>query len=134
MTDPRRKVSVKQERDVARRNGAKQHRGSGSGRRSNDMHTEITLVECKTVLDGNTQITIKASDLRSLAHRAALIDRTPELHIRLKAAAPRRDWTLIPSEDLDELHETVQELLMQMYDIEWIRWQLRQLEEKIDDV
>ena len=47
--DPRRRVSKDQERSVARRYGAKQHAGSGSGSKKHDMHTDESLIECKTV-------------------------------------------------------------------------------------
>jgi hypothetical protein len=106
MTDPRRKASGAQERALAARIGAHQHRGSGSGRRRQDMHTEIDLIECKTVLDGNKQIVLKADDLRSLAYRAALEDRQPVLHVRLKAAAPFTRWVLISEDEYEERHAT----------------------------
>lgn len=91
----RQKVSRAQERSAAAAFGAKQHRGSGSGSKRLDMHTDDALVECKTVLEGNRQITLKADDLKLLSYHAALQDRTPILHIRLDG----RDWVLLPEAD-----------------------------------
>lgn len=81
--DPRRRVSQKQERGVARRMGARLHAGSGSGSKKHDMHTSSELIECKTVLKGNRQITIKEDDWKSLRYHAATQDRTPVLHVEL---------------------------------------------------
>jgi Holliday junction resolvase len=90
--DDRKRVSAKQERDIARKLGAKQHAGSGSGRDRLDMHTDGQLVECKTVLEGNKQITLKADDLKLLSYHSALQDRDPVMHIRLDG----KNWVLIP--------------------------------------
>lgn len=81
--DPRRRVSKDQEKGVAKRYGAKQHAGSGSGSKPHDMHTDGELIECKTVLPGNKQITIKIDDWKSVCYHAAIQDRTPVLHIEL---------------------------------------------------
>ncbi len=81
--DERKKVSEKQERGLAKRTGAKLHSGSGSGKRRNDMHTDTQLIECKTVLAGNKQITIKAADLRSLKYNAAIQSLEPVMHIEI---------------------------------------------------
>lgn len=93
--DDRWRVSRAQERSAAKAFGATQHKGSGSGAKRLDMHTDEALVECKTVLQGNRQITIKADDLRLLRYHAALQDRTPILHVRLDG----HDWVLLPEED-----------------------------------
>ncbi len=81
--DRRRVVSDKQEKQTAKRFGATQHPGSGSGHRRMDMHTKTALIECKTVLEGNTQITLKDKTLKELAVLAALEDHQPVLHFRL---------------------------------------------------
>ena len=64
------------------------------------MHTDGELIECKTVLKGNRQITIKEDDLKSLSYQAAIQDRRPVLHVELGG----KRWVLIPEEDhLDHL-------------------------------
>lgn len=96
MKDERRRCSEKQERTTAQAFGAKQHAGSGSGARKHDMHTEDSLIECKTVLKGNKQITIKLDDLRSLKYHAAIQDRDPMLHIEIGGER----WLLVREDDL----------------------------------
>lgn len=93
--DPRRRVSQMQERSLAERFGATLHAGSGSGARKHDMHTDDSLIECKTVLKGNRQITIKEDDWKSLRYHAAVQDRNPVLHIELG----KYRLVLIPEED-----------------------------------
>ena len=56
--DDRRRVSGKQEKVVARRFGAQQHAGSGSGAKKHDSHTDNLLLECKTTVGFKKQITI----------------------------------------------------------------------------
>jgi len=97
--DERKKVSGAQERAAARKFGAKQHSGSGSGSRRLDMHTEDSLIECKTVLKGNKQITVKADDLKLLSYHAAVQDRMPIMHIRLDG----KDWVLMLEGDYLDL-------------------------------
>lgn len=99
MKDDRRRVSEAQERATAKRFDAKRHKGSGSGARRFDMHTDTELIECKTVLQGNKQITIKDSYLRRFLKDAALQDLSPVLQIRLAGL----DWVLIPEADYQEL-------------------------------
>lgn len=48
------------------------------------MHTADELIECKTVLKGNKQITIKGPYLRGLVYAAAIQGKTPLLHIELE--------------------------------------------------
>ena len=93
--DPRRRVSQAQERSVAKAYDAKLHAGSGSGAKKHDMHTDDSLIECKTVLKGNRQITIKEDDWKSLRYHAAIQDRGPVLHIELG----KYRLVLIPEED-----------------------------------
>ena len=93
--DPRRRVSQEQERGVAKRYGAKLHAGSGSGSKPQDMHTDDQLIECKTVLRGNRQITIKEDDWKQLRYHAAIQDKSPVLHIELG----KHRLVLIPEED-----------------------------------
>lgn len=81
--DERRKVSDKHEKQAAKNFGARQHAGSGSGHRQMDMSTETELIECKTVLVGNHQITIKRETVERLTKLAAISDKTPVLHIKL---------------------------------------------------
>lgn len=89
------KVSQKQEKGASARMGAKLHSGSGSGHTRNDMHTDDTLIECKTVLSGNKQITIKADVLKSLSYNAAIQDKSPVLHIELDG----KPYVVIPEVD-----------------------------------
>jgi hypothetical protein len=97
--DPRRKVSQAQEKGVAQRYAAKQHAGSGSGSKPQDMHTDSLLIECKTVLPetliGKGSITIKAADWKQLRYNAAIQDKSPVLHIELG----KYRLVLIPEED-----------------------------------
>lgn len=95
MTDDRLRTSRKDERGTAKRLGARQHAGSGSGSKKHDMHTTKALIENKTVLKGNKQITLKATDLKSLYYQAATQGRMPVLHISLD----NRDWVLITETD-----------------------------------
>ena len=78
---------------------AKQHAGSGSGNRPHDMHTHESLIECKTVLKGNKQITLKSAYLKSFLKEAALQDRKPVLSIELDGTP----WILIPEWDYTEM-------------------------------
>jgi hypothetical protein len=96
------KVSQKQEKGAAARMGAKLHSGSGSGHTRNDMHTDGTLIECKTVLSGNKQITLKADVLKSLAFNAAIQDKSPVLHIELDG----KTYVMIPEVDYLTLRDT----------------------------
>lgn len=89
--DERRRVSGKQEKSAAKNLKAKQHSGSGSGARRLDMHNDDSLIECKTVLTGNRQITIKSDDLKLLSYHADIQDKDPVMHIRLDG----KDWVLI---------------------------------------
>lgn len=93
--DERRRVSKNHERSAAKKLKAKQHAGSGSGARKHDMHTQDHLIENKTVLEGNRQITIKADDLKSLSYHAALQGRIAVLHVRLAG----KNWVLITEDD-----------------------------------
>ena len=96
--DERYKVSRAQEGRAARKLGAKQHAGSGSGSTRHDMHTADALVECKTVLSGKKQITIKSADLASLRYHAAVQDRVPVLFVTVDG----QDWVLLPQEYYEE--------------------------------
>jgi hypothetical protein len=66
------------------------------------MHTEGSLIECKTVLPGKRQITIKEDDLKALSYRAAIQDRRPELHVELGSNPPQR-WILLPEGEYKEV-------------------------------
>jgi hypothetical protein len=81
--DPRRRVSDAQEKRVAKTLGAKPHAGSGSGSRPHDMHTATELIECKTVLAGNKQITIKDDYMDRFVFTALSADKEPVLHVEL---------------------------------------------------
>lgn len=65
------------------------------------MHTDDSLVECKTVLEGNKQITLKAEDLALLSYHAALQDKRPVMHVRLMG----KNWVLLTEGDYLELCE-----------------------------
>jgi Holliday junction resolvase len=82
---------------VAKRFGASLHNGSGSGSKRHDMHTDEQLIECKTVLRGNKQITIHADDLRSLKYHAAVADVAPVMHIELD----KERWVMVPESDYE---------------------------------
>lgn len=62
------------------------------------MHTDKNVIECKTVLKGKKQITIKGDDLKLLSYHAALQDRGPVMHIRLEDTV-QKDWVLHPESD-----------------------------------
>jgi len=96
--DERQRVSRKQEKETAQKFGAIQHAGSGSGFRSHDMHTERLLIENKTVLQGNRQITLKADDLKRLTYAALIQGRIPILHVRLAG----EDYVLLTEADFEE--------------------------------
>jgi hypothetical protein len=69
------------------------------------MHNDRTLVECKTVLEGKRQITLKATDLRDLSNRAVLQGRIAVMHVRLAGA----NWVLLTEDDHLEREEIVAE-------------------------
>lgn len=100
-TEPQR-VSRKQEKAAARTLGARQHRGSGSGAKKFDMHTDDTLIECKTVLRGKKQITIKTDVVDPLSYHAAIQGRAPILHIELDG----KRWILLPEDDYVSMKES----------------------------
>lgn len=97
--DERRRVSRQQEKAVARRMGARQHKGSGSGATPNDLHDAHYLVECKTTTRGKKSITLQAVDLTELAKRAALQGRIAVMHVRLAG----KNWVVISEDDFSEL-------------------------------
>jgi hypothetical protein len=47
------------------------------------MHTATELIECKTVLEGNKQITIKDDYMNRIIFAALSADKEPVLHIQL---------------------------------------------------
>jgi Holliday junction resolvase len=98
--DERRRVSRTQERHAAARLGARLHSGSGSGSKRHDMHNEDALIECKTVVTGNRQITLKAADLKSLLYHAAIQGKDAVLHITLDG----QSWVLIPEDEYVATH------------------------------
>jgi Holliday junction resolvase len=61
------------------------------------MHTADSLIECKTVLQGNKQITIRLEDLKSLSYHAAIADQQPVLHIEID----KQRWVLITESDYE---------------------------------
>jgi len=63
------------------------------------MHNERSLIECKTVLSGKRQVTVKADDLKSLSYRAAIQDRRPEMHIEVGG----QSWILLPDGEYEEV-------------------------------
>lgn len=97
--DPRKRVSQAQERKVARKSGSQQHAGSGSGFRRNDMHNVDEVIECKTVLRGKKQITVKSDDLKLVERTAIQQGRRPVLHIEIA----NRGYVLLTEEDYAEL-------------------------------
>lgn len=70
MRDERRKLSDKQEKRVAKKLGAKQHKGSGSGFVRNDASSERFLVECKRT-DNSRYIRVDLKEVEALVRRAA---------------------------------------------------------------
>jgi Holliday junction resolvase len=65
------------------------------------MHTDDELIECKTVLPGKKQITIKLDDVKSLHYHAAIKNKRPVLHIELD----KYRLVLIPEADYEELRD-----------------------------
>jgi hypothetical protein len=75
VTDRRRKLSQRQERETAARYGGRQQAGSGSGwLHRNDVRSDEFLIENKRT-DNERSITIKADDLRQLRINATRLDR-----------------------------------------------------------
>lgn len=98
MANDRKGVSSKHEKSAAKQLGARQHRGSGSGHRRFDMSNDTSLIECKTVLEGKKQITLKAEVLKALTRHAYISDQIPTLHIRLDGT----DYVLHRADDFCE--------------------------------
>lgn len=69
------------------------------------MHTAEELIECKTVLAGNKQITLRADYLRGFLKEAAMQDRRPVLSVELDG----QSWILITEADYVELRENKNE-------------------------
>jgi hypothetical protein len=69
------------------------------------MHSADELIECKTVLAGNKQITIKASYIRSFLKEAAMQDRRPVLSVEVDGL----HLVLLTEADYVELRENVNE-------------------------
>jgi hypothetical protein len=63
------------------------------------MHNDDTLIECKTVLKGNKQITIKLDGLRLVSYHAALQNRGPRLHVEIG----EQRWVMLPEIDYSDL-------------------------------
>lgn len=62
------------------------------------MHTDKELIECKTVLEGTKQVTLRADYLQRLVRSASIQDRYPEVVIRLDG----RDWIMrLVNDDLE---------------------------------
>ena len=99
-SDPRKRVSSRQERDGVRRHGGRLQAGSGSGRfQKGDQRTDAEMFEYKTVLDGKKQITIKADDLDRLERDALIEGRTPVFGVRVAG----RDYVLLTADDYEEM-------------------------------
>jgi hypothetical protein len=97
--DERKRVSQAQERRLAKRSGSRLHGGSGSGSQRNDMHNEDDVYECKTVLWGKRQITLKLDDLKLVERTAVQSGRRPVLHIDLAG----RRYVVLTEEDYAEM-------------------------------
>lgn len=97
--DERKRVSLNQERKLAKRSGSRLHAGSGSGHRRNDMHNDDEVIECKTTLRGKKQITLKKDDLSLVERTAVSQGRRPVLHIELA----NRGYVVLTEEDYAEL-------------------------------
>jgi len=65
------------------------------------MHTDDSLIECKTVLRGNKQITLKLDDLKSLRYQSAVQDKDPVLHVEIGTGVEVQRWVLVPEGNYD---------------------------------
>ena len=81
--------------------GAQQHKGSGSGNKKHDMHTQDALIECKTVLLGKKSITLSGAYLEGLIKEAWQQDRSPVLSIEFNG----RRWIMQLEDDYIELRD-----------------------------
>lgn len=97
--DERLRLSRQHERSSAGALGARVHKGSGSGNHRQDAHSDELLIECKTVLRGRKQITLKASALKQLACNAAIDGQIGVCDIEVDGRA----YVLVPREDLAEI-------------------------------
>lgn len=59
------------------------------------MHTDDLLIECKTVLKGNKQITLRADYLKGLQRQADIEDRGVAVAVELDG----KRWILQPETD-----------------------------------
>jgi hypothetical protein len=98
--DPR-PASQKQEKRVAKRMGARQHGGSGSGQWwRNDMHTDRFWVECKRT-DNERYIRIDLKEVKALVKRAAEKGKTAVLALEIHGC----EYVLLQDSDFQELAE-----------------------------
>lgn len=63
------------------------------------MHNDAEVLECKTVLRGKKQITIKIDDLKLVERTAVSQGRTPVLHVELA----NRGYVILTEEDYAEM-------------------------------
>jgi len=97
--DLKRKQSDAQEKRVAKRLGATQHGGSGSGQfKRNDMHTDDFLVECKRT-DNERYIRVDVKEVEALTRRAAEQGKAPAFAIEIRG----REYVLLLDADFQEL-------------------------------
>lgn len=63
------------------------------------MHNDDEVIECKTVLRGKKQITLKSEDLKLVERTAISQGRRPVLHIELA----NRQYVVLTEEDYAEM-------------------------------
>jgi hypothetical protein len=63
------------------------------------MHNDDEVIECKTVLRGKKQITLKSDDLKLVERTAVAQGRRPVLHIEIA----NRGYVVLPEGDYAEL-------------------------------
>lgn len=97
--DERRRASQRQEKAGARRHGGRLQAGSGCGRlQKGDVRTDDALLEYKTVIGGQRQITLRLADLRQVEHDAVVSGRIPVLGVQMGG----RDYVVLTAEDWEE--------------------------------
>lgn len=96
MKPARLKVSQKQEKRVAKRNGGRVQAQSGAGPwHKEDVKTDQWLIQNKaTVASFPRSITLKVTDLETLEQNAALESRLPAMQLDIGMG---RQWWVIPS-------------------------------------
>lgn len=98
-----RKISDRQEKQVAKRLGGRVHIASGAlPMKKSDLSTSDFQIECKTTAAGSHSV--KVDILAKVTLEASQRNRRPALSIRFEGEKdPNRDWILVRLCDFEEL-------------------------------